>query len=95
MNKHYSEEFKRNVVKQILVPGAPSLNTISRKTGVASSTIFGWKKKYANSGTMSTKTKKNRGWGPQEKLQAIIETSSLKGPELGEYLRKNGVLPIN
>lgn len=30
-------------------------------------------------------------WGPERRLQAIIETSSMSERDLGEYLRKNGI----
>jgi transposase len=90
-NGSYSELFKQRAVQQSLLPGSPGLNATANKIGIPTSTLFDWKKKYANNVSMK-KTKSVAGsWTPEKKLQVIIETSSLSENELGEYLRKHGL----
>jgi transposase-like protein len=85
--QHYSEEFKRSIIQKSLLPGGPSLRSLALDNGLILTTVYGWKKKYANQSIM----KNSKKWTAEKKLQAIIETSSLSENELGEYLRKNGL----
>ncbi len=85
--KHFSKDFKESLIQKSLLSGGPSLAELSRSHNIPLTTIYGWKKKYAN--TVSMNNSKN--WTPEKKLQAIIETSLMKEHELGEYLRKNGL----
>lgn len=102
--KNYSEEFKKEAVKKLLLPGGiigsdkNKISKIAENMGVPTSTLFGWRKKYAMvTGMKTSKTGFNPGvpssktWTPEEKLAAIIETASLNQNQLGEYLRKNGL----
>ncbi len=84
---NYSEAFKQALVQKSLLPGGPSLRSLAQENGVAVTTVYGWKKKYANQFGM----KKSNRWTPEEKLKAIIETASLSEHELGEYIRKHGL----
>jgi transposase-like protein len=88
ITKNHSEEFKREIVKKILLSGR-SLREVSKETGISTSTIFVWKKKYA----MNVSMKKNSisHWTPEQILEAIIQTSSMTEQDLGEYLRINGL----
>jgi len=83
----YSEEFKRSIIQKCLLPGGPSINKVAKDNGIVPTTVYGWKKKYANQFDM----KKSNNWTPEQKLTAIIETASLSEHELGEYIRKNGL----
>jgi transposase-like protein len=38
----YSEAFKANMVKKLLMPGAPTATALSAKTGIAQSTLSRW-----------------------------------------------------
>ena len=88
----YSEKFKKSAVQKLLSSKGSSLNATAKKIGIASSTLFGWKKKYANYSTMKQSKKNDTdNWTPEQKLEAIIKTTSLSENELGEYLRANGL----
>lgn len=89
-NKTYNEEFKRNAVKALLMPGSPGLNATARKFDMSSSTLYTWKKKYARDTPMK-KSKKIEGWSAEQKLDVVIKTSSMAEEELGEFLRSNGL----
>jgi transposase len=85
----YSESFRQNVVESLL-QGGLSLHATARKYDVSTSTVCNWKKRYANHSSMN-KSKKANDWTPEQRLEAIIKTSSLSEQELGEYLRSNGL----
>jgi transposase len=85
--QHYSEDFKQAIIKKCLLPGGPSLRSIAIENGLVITTVYGRKKKYATQPDMNKKNKRT----PEQKFQALIETSSLSEHELGEYLRKNGL----
>ncbi|MCK5710808.1 MAG: transposase [Deltaproteobacteria bacterium] len=89
----YSREFKDQAVAKVLAPGAPSLTVVAKKIGVPYTTLFGWKRRYVNKGSMkkSKNKKTNSKWTPELKFKAIFDTMSLSEHELGEYLRKNGL----
>lgn len=84
-----TEEFKRSAVKKLLTSNQ-GLNATARNIGIAPSTLYGWKKKYAKH--MPMKKKKNvSNWTPEQKLEAVIKTASMSEQELGEFLRSNGL----
>lgn len=92
----YSDEFKEMAVQKLL-SGSMGLNGTSRNIGVPATTLFGWKKKYVNKQPMKieNKIKKATDWSAKQKLQAVIETSSMAENELGSYLRKHGLHSSN
>ena len=88
----YTESFKSNAVAKLLAPGSPGLKATSRKLGVPSSTLFGWKEKYANNSIMKKiKNKSINKWSAEEKFEAVIKTASMSENEFGDYLRTNGL----
>lgn len=92
----YSEEFKANAVKALFQSQSGGITSTARKFNIAPSTLFGWKKKYANQSSMKNPNKKiasknSLKWSPEEKLDAIIKTGSMSANEIGEFLRANGL----
>lgn len=91
-SKVYNESFKQNAIQKLLMPGSPGLSATARNIGIAPSTLFGWKEKYANQAVMKkTKDKNVNEWTPEQKLDALIKTGAMNENELGEYLRSNGL----
>jgi transposase-like protein len=88
MAKHYSEDFKQMIIQKVMMPGSPGIIQISEKNGVHHDSVRRWIRSCGNESTMK---KPNKLRSPEQKLQAIIETSSMTENELGEYLRKNGL----
>ena len=64
---------------------------MTEKTGVHHTTIRNWIKFYANNSSM----KKSKEWSPEEKLEVIIKTATMKENELGEFLRANGLHSVD
>jgi transposase len=91
----YDESFKVVAVQKALSPGAPSLSKIANNLGVPVATLFGWTKKYGIEVDMKKSTSKKaskREFSAEEKLQAIINKSTMSENEYGEYLRSSGLL---
>jgi len=91
INQSYTEGFRSMAVAKLTSPGSPGLNATAQELGIPAPTLFGWRKKYANSYFMKNNKKKNNEWTPEYKLQVIAETLLLSKKGLGEYLRKNGI----
>lgn len=79
------------MVSKLLSPGGPSFTVLSEETGVHHTSLRQWVKAYANGRSMTKNSKTPSKFGPEEKLQIIIETASLKDQALGDYLRKKGL----
>ncbi len=90
--RNFTEEFKKATVKRLLSPDGPSPSFVQNDLGIYPSTLYSWKKKYANNCNM-TKSKKSspEKWTPEQKLDAIMKTYSMSEEQRGEYLRANGL----
>ena len=92
MNSTYTEDFKKNAVETLLRPNSGGLTITSRKLNIPDSTLYGWKKKYANIVDMEkSKSKLSKDWSPEQKLEALLKTASMSEEDLGQYLRSNGL----
>jgi len=103
----YSETFKSKMVEKMAGPHGRSANELSQEAGVPQSTLSRWlrsagtvpivakSKKRGSRGRSrprsSSRPKRPQDWKPDEKLQAVLETSPLSEEELGEWLRKHGL----
>jgi transposase-like protein len=78
VRKHrtFSKEFKKAAVEKLLDPNGTGVTKLSEELDLYQSTLYAWKKKYANSQTM-TKSNKNKDWSPEQMLEAIIKTASM------------------
>jgi len=88
--KNYNESFRQNAVKVLLSPGSGGLNATASKLDINPSTLFSWKRKYANSSLMK-KSKTINDWTSKEKLQALLDTAGMSEQDLGAYIRSNGL----
>lgn len=89
MRKHrsFSEDFKKATIQRLLAPDSPGPGKIAEDLDLYPSTLYNWRKKYANTQLM----KKSKDWTPEQMLEAIIKTASMDEQKLGEYLRSNGL----
>lgn len=92
-NNAYSNDFKNAAIQKLLSPNSLGLTGTAHQLGLPTSTLFGWKIKYAKSSVMRNKNNRTlaNDWTPEQKLEAIIETSKMSENELGEYLRSKGL----
>ena len=86
----YAENFKKTMVQKLLLPGGPSVLSLSRETGVSEQSLYNWKAKYQNGGSGESQ-KSPRQWSNEDKYDALLEAAKLTGEALGKWLRENGL----
>lgn len=86
----YSQDFKENVVKKLLMPDSPGMSELAKNLNIPITTLYGWKSSYVNNGGMK-KSKLTRNWTAEQKLELLIKTAAMNEVELGEYLRSQGL----
>ena len=86
----YAENFKQAMVQKLLLPGGPSVLSLSRETGVSEQSLYNWKAKYQNAGSGQSQ-RSPRQWKNEDKYEALLETAKLTGEDLGKWLRVNGL----
>jgi len=86
----YAENFKKSMVQKLLLPGGPSVLTLSRETGVSEQSLYNWKVKYQNRGSGEFQ-RSPRQWTNEEKYEALLEAARLTGEDLGKWLREKGL----
>jgi transposase len=88
----YTENFKKAMVQKMLIPGGPGVTRISREIGVNKQTLYNWRDKYQNRGSeYPDYIRSPRQWTDVDKYEALLEAASLKGEDLGKWLREKGL----
>lgn len=83
----YSSERKEQILKQMLAPQAPSISSLAKETGIASSTLWRWRHKLLPGGSLMSHDSKTA----QHKAQLVFESLSLTDEQLGPFLRLHGI----
>lgn len=90
------------MVQKMCGPRAVSAYALAREEGISQPTLSRWKRQAGTLSGMTTRDKKTEAqekttrkrpqdWSLDEKLQAVLEASSLSDEELGTYLRSKGL----
>jgi transposase-like protein len=87
----YTETFKREMVKRLTVPGAPSAITLSKEVGISNGSLSKWVRDYGRSEPGSRPGKTPKSWSAEAKLKAVSETTGMTEEQVGGYLRKEGL----
>ncbi len=98
----YSEGFKARMIQKMLEPAPMSGCALSRETGVPQGTLSRWLRRARRVGGMNAKNKIPAGdgekgqrrpqdWSAAEKLDAVLQASSLSDDDLGAFLRRKGL----
>jgi transposase-like protein len=98
----YSESFKRKMVQRLLAPGAAPAAHIASETGVHQTTLSRWLREARTLGAVTTPpshrdappsppARRPEDWTAEEKLLAVERAAGLSGPQLGEFLRREGL----
>ncbi len=98
---NYPEIFKEKMVLRMSEPGGISANALSEEVGVSQTSLSNWLRdaagvepvvKKVNGKSIKAKVgKRPQDWTAAEKLEAVLESSSLSEQELGGYLRRKGL----
>ena len=86
----YAENFKQAMVQKLLLPGGPSVLSLSREIGVSEQSLYNWKTKYQNGGSGQPQ-RSPRQWTNEDKYEALLEAAKLTGEDLGKWLREKGL----
>jgi transposase len=70
----YGKNFKQAMVRKLLLPGGPSVMTLSREIGVSEQSLYNWKAKYQTSGSSKT-PRSPRQWTQDDKYEALLESN--------------------
>ncbi len=78
---------------KLLMPEGPTALSLSQKTGISQGSLSRWVQEYKNKGIsqMTEESRRPQDWSTHERFDAILTSQTLKGNELGGYLRKNGL----
>lgn len=92
----YSEAFKANMVKKLMVPGGPTASALSIRSGISQPTLSRWLRDAKEEGVSKPKpptivARRPGEWKPEEKLRVLAQADGLMGDELGELLRREGL----
>jgi transposase len=93
----YTESFKEAMMRKITGPEGRSATSLSAEVGVPQSTLSRWMRQYGNLGTAEMEGdmgKRTQKWGPEEKLQAVLEYEKLEEEARGKYLREKGLFSV-
>jgi len=98
----YSAGFRASMVQRLADPQGPSAAELAREVGVSQSTLSRWLRQAGTLGDSepvipfpqarrAMSAKRPQDWSAEEKLQVVIEASSLSEEELGAFLRGKGL----
>jgi len=74
--KSHTEEFKKALIKKIVLNPERSVNGIARDAGVPSSTLGNWIKRAQIKGLGLTEKKQDK-WTSEDKLNSVIATAPM------------------
>jgi transposase-like protein len=85
---------KEEVHKRMSPPSWESIPEISRCTGIATSTLYSWKRQWSRRGELvPASTSPAEDWTPADKLAAVIQSTGLNGSDLGAFSRERDLFP--
>ncbi len=94
----HSEGFKERILQRIFGPEGAKITALHEELGIARSTLRHWVQLANRLPPMGTHNDEQREspmspkrWSAAEKLQVVMEASSIPQVELGEFLRRRGV----
>lgn len=92
----YSAAFKANMVKKLMVPGAPTAAALSLRSGICQPTLSRWLRDARERGMSHPKApsqghRRSVDWKAEDKLRVLSQAEGLEGEALGELLRREGL----
>jgi len=91
----YGEEFKKAMLRKVLLPGGPTIPELSREIGVSYQSLYNWKIEFQNKGIETPEApefpRSPRQWRDGQKFDALLEAAGLPEETLGRWLREKGL----
>ncbi len=91
----YNEGFKARMIQRMAGPERITASALSKEVGIGQPTLSRWLRERSLGGMTDEQPKTRRTWTATEKLRVVQEASQLKGDELGELLRREGLHEAN
>lgn len=89
--KWHTEAFRKAAVQKVLSRDGKSISELCDEIGIADSSFYKWRDKYANSDLMKKPNRRPKDWTAAEKFKAVFDYNHLPETERGEYLRREGL----
>lgn len=93
--KTYSEEFKAQILAQLLPPNNRGIPELARETGIPKDTLYTWRGKQRTAAPPASGAKGPgvEGFSSADKFYWVVESATLNEQELGEFCRRRGFYP--
>ncbi|MFM9086585.1 MAG: transposase [Cyanobium sp.] len=94
MKPIYDATVREEVHKRMSPPNRESIPDIARCTGIATSTLYSWRRQWKSQGHLVPATSQPaEKWSAADKLAAVIQSAGLEGTDLGAFCRERGLYP--
>lgn len=87
----HSDNFKRSMVRRMLLPDGPGTPAIAEETGIPVQTLHTWLRKLRGDVEMKTASADPRDRSILEKQDCLLEAASIPAADLGGWLREHGI----
>ena len=93
----YTDGLKSRMVQRMAGPEGISATALSKEVGISQATLSRWLHRARTVTLMGgpdnqqKRARSPRQWGPDEKLQVVLEAAKLTDAELGAFLRRKGL----
>lgn len=93
----YTDGFKARMVQRMAGPEGITATALSKEVGVTQPTLSRWLREAHTVAPMrghneqQSRAKSPRQWRAEEKLQVILEASTLTADDVGAFLRRKGL----
>ncbi len=87
----FKSEFKKEMVRKLLLPGGKGAAELSREIGVTPQTLYNWRDKYSHGSDVMSRKKRSGGLSAEERAKAVLEFVRLPQTETGAWLRQKGL----
>jgi len=94
MKPTYDAATREAVRIRMAPPNRESVAEIARDMGITPQTIYNWRSQWQKQGLLVPATNRPpEQWSAADKLEAVIQTAGLSGPDLGSFCRERGLYP--
>jgi transposase len=90
----YSEEFKAQIMAQMLPPTHRGIPELARETGIPKDTLYTWRGKQRMAvATTGAQGPAVEGFTSADQFHRVVESAALNAQEVGEFCRRRGLYP--
>lgn len=87
----FKSEFKKEMVRKLLLPGGKGAAELSLEIGVTPQTLYNWRDKFSHGSDAVSRKKSASGFSLAERAKSVLEYAKLPAADAGEWLRKKGL----